>query len=162
MTDGERELTLVTENGLSIRFSETEIRATGRVSQGVKGITLRPGDRVVGMDVVRDDAELLVITEFGFGKRTPLSQYRPQSRGGIGIKTLRQTGKNGKIIGVKVVHPHHELMLITANGVIIRVAVEDIPSHGRDTQGVKIMNVRDEERVVALARVVGKEEENGE
>lgn len=162
LTDGKRELTLVTENGQSIRFNETEIRTTGRVSQGVKGITLRSGDQVIGMDVVKDDAELLVITEFGFGKRTLLSQYRQQARGGMGIKTLRQTEKNGKIIGVKVVYPEHELMLISANGVIIRVAVKDIPSHGRDTQGVKIMSVRDEERVVALARVVGKEEENGE
>jgi len=162
LTDGKRELTLVTENGQSIRFNETEIRTTGRVSQGVKGITLRSGDQVIGMDVVKDDAELLVITEFGFGKRTLLSQYRQQARGGMGIKTLRQTEKNGKIVGVKVVYPEHELMLISANGVIIWVAVKDIPSHGRDTQGVKIMSVRDEERVVALARVVGKEEENGE
>lgn len=162
LTDGKKELTIVTRNGQSIRFTETEIRSTGRNSQGVKGITLRSGDCVVGMDVVKDDAELLVITALGIGKRTPFTQYRQQSRGGIGIKTLRQTEKNGEIIGVKVVYPEHELMLITASGVIIRVAVKDIPSHGRNTQGVKIMRVRDEERVVALARVVRKEEENGE
>lgn len=162
LTDGKKDLTMVTRDGLSIRFAETEIRPMGRVTQGVKGITLRPGDQVVGMDVVKDDAELLVVTSFGFGKRTPFTQYRRQSRGGKGIKTLRQTEKNGEIVGIKVVYPEHELMLITASGVIIRVAVKEISSQGRDTQGVKIMRVEEEERVVALARVVGKEEENGE
>ncbi len=162
LTDGKQELTMVTKNGQSIRFSETEIRPMGRVTRGVKGITLRPGDQVVGMDVVKDDAELLVVTSAGFGKRTPFTQYRRQSRGGIGIKTLRKTAKNGEIVGIKVVYPEHELMLITASGIIIRVAMEDISLQGRDTQGVKIMRVEEEERVVALARVVGKEEENGE
>ena len=162
LTDGKKEITVVTRKGQSIRFPETEIRSVGRVSRGVKGITLRTGDQVVGMDVVKDDAELLVITSAGFGKRTPFTQYRRQARGGVGIKTLRQTDKNGVIVGIMVVYPEHELMLITASGMIIRVTVKGIPSHGRDTQGVKIMRIKGDERVVALARVVGKEEENGE
>jgi len=162
LTDGKKEITVVTRKGQSIRFPETEIRSVGRVSRGVKGITLRTEDQVVGMDVVKDDAELLVITSAGFGKRTPFTQYRRQARGGVGIKTLRQTDKNGVIVGIMVVYPEHELMLITASGMIIRVTVKGIPSHGRDTQGVKIMRIKGDERVVALARVVGKEEENGE
>ena len=162
LTDGEREITIITERGQSIRFSEEEIRPQGRTTRGVKGITLRSGDQVVAMDVVKNDAELLVVTENGFGKRTPFDQYRVQSRGGIGIKTLKLTEKNGKIIGGRVVYPEHELMLINASGMIIRVTVKSIPSMGRDTQGVKIMRLDDEDRVVALARVVSRAEEDGE
>lgn len=163
LTNGEQEVILATKKGQSIRFSETEIRAMGRVARGVRGITLRSGDRVVGMDVVRKDADLLVITELGFGKRTPLSQYRVQTRGGIGLKTLKVTERNGEIVGVKVVYPEHELMVITASGIIIRVNVGEISSLGRDTQGVKIMRLGNDDRVVALAEVAGKEEEvNGE
>ncbi len=162
LTDGEREITIITERGQSIRFSEEEIRPQGRTTRGVKGITLRSGDQVVAMDVVKNDAELLVVTENGFGKRTPFDQYRVQSRGGIGIKTLKLTEKNGKIVGGRVVYPEHELMLINASGMIIRVTVKSIPSMGRDTQGVKIMRLDDEDRVVALARVVSRAEEDGE
>lgn len=162
LTDGTREISLVTQKGMSIRFSEKEVRPMGRTARGVKGITLRSGDRVVGMDVVKNDGELLVITENGFGKRTPLTQYRIQSRGGKGIKTLKETKKNGDIVGMKIVYPEHELMVITASGIIIRVTVSDISSMGRDTQGVTIMRLGEEDKVVALAGVVGKEEESGE
>jgi DNA gyrase subunit A len=162
LTDGVREISVVTQKGMSIRFSEKEVRPTGRTARGVKGITLRSGDQVVGVDVVKNDGELLVITENGFGKRTPLTQYRIQSRGGIGIKTLKGTGKNGDIVGMKVVYPEHEVMVITASGIIIRMAVSDISSMGRDTQGVTIMRLGEEDKVVALARVVGKAEEGGE
>lgn len=131
----------------------------GRNARGVKGISLREGDRVVGMDVLRSDAELLVITEQGYGKRTPFDQYRVQSRGGIGIKTLNQTAKTGEVIGGGVVYPEHELMLINASGLIIRVTVSDITSMGRNTQGVKLMHLEENDRIVAVARVVGKNEE---
>lgn len=162
LTDGNREISLVTQKGVSIRFSEKEVRPMGRTARGVKGITLRSGDQVVGMDVVKNDGELLVITENGFGKRTPLTQYRIQSRGGKGIKTLKETERNGDIVGMKIVYPEHELMVITASGIIIRVTVSDISSMGRDTQGVTIMRLGEDDKVVALAGVVGKEEESGE
>lgn len=162
LTDGAREISVVTQKGMSIRFSEKEVRPTGRTARGVKGITLRSGDQVVGVDVVKNDGELLVITEKGFGKRTPITQYRIQSRGGIGIKTLKGTEKNGDIVGMKVVYPEHEVMVITASGIIIRMAVSDISSMGRDTQGVTIMRLGEEDKVVALARVIGKAEEGGE
>lgn len=162
LTDGRQEITIVTKGGQSIRFSETEIRSMGRVAQGVIGIRLRQGDQVVGMDVVKNDAELLVITEKGFGKRTPLTQYRAQARGGKGIKTIKEIERNGEIVGVRVVYPEHELMVITATGIIIRINVNEISSMGRDTQGVRIMRLDDEDRVMALARVVGKEEEQEE
>ena len=99
LTDGTREIIFITKNGQALRCREDEIRPMGRTARGVKGITLRNQDLVVGMDVVRDDAELLVITEQGYGKRTPFAQYRLQSRGGIGIKTLKKTEKNGEIVG---------------------------------------------------------------
>lgn len=132
----------------------------GRTTRGVKGINLRVGDKVVGMDVIRDNAELLVITEHGYGKRTPFNQYRVQSRGGIGIKTLNRTEKTGEVIGGGVVYPEHELMLINASGLIIRVTVNGISSIGRNTQGVKIMHVEEADRVVAVARVVGRQDED--
>lgn len=164
LTDGTREIIIFTRCGLSLRCSETEIRPMGRTARGVKGIQLRPGDQVVGMDVIRDDADLLVITEHGYGKRTPIAQYRIQTRGGIGIKTLNQTAKTGEIIGGGVVYPEHELMLINASGLVIRVTVSEISAMGRNTQGVKIMHLEGDDRIVAVARVVGRqeEEEDGE
>ncbi len=160
LTDGTREIIIFTRHGQALRCSETEIRPMGRTTRGVKGINLRAGDKVVGMDVIRDNAELLVITEHGYGKRTPFNQYRVQSRGGIGIKTLNRTEKTGEVIGGGVVYPEHELMLINASGLIIRVTVNGISSIGRNTQGVKIMHVEEEDRVVAVARVVGRQDED--
>ena len=151
---------IVTKKGQSIRFSEEEVRAMGRTARGVKGITLRAEDLVVGMDIVKDDAELLIITENGFGKRTPFDQYRAQTRGGIGTKTLNRTSKTGEIVGGRVVYPEHELMLTNASGMIIRVTVSGISSMGRNTQGVKIMRLDDNDRIVALARVISKAEED--
>ncbi len=160
LTDGAREVIIVTKKGQSIRFSEEEVRAMGRTARGVKGITLRAEDLVVGMDIVKDDAELLIITENGFGKRTPFDQYRAQTRGGIGTKTLNRTSKTGEIVGGRVVYPEHELMLTNASGMIIRVTVSGISSMGRNTQGVKIMRLDDNDRIVALARVISKAEED--
>lgn len=164
LTDGTREIIFITKNGQALRCKEEEIRPMGRTAGGVRGIKLRGDDLVVGMDVVRDDAELLIITEHGYGKRTPFDQYRIQSRGGFGIKTLKKTEKTGKIIGGRGVYPEHELMLINASGLIIRVTVNGISSVGRNTQGVKIMRLNEDDRIVALARVISKpdEEEGGE
>jgi len=160
LTDGNREIILFTRKGQALRCHENEIRPMGRNARGVKGITLREGDRVVGMDVIKDGSELLVITEQGYGKRTPFDQYRLQSRGGMGIKTLNQTVKTGEVVGGGVVFPEHELMLINTSGMIIRVTVSDISSMGRNTQGVKLMYLEENDRIVAVARVVGRNEED--
>ena len=163
LTDGSQEVIIVTEHGQSIRFPETDVRPLGRAARGIRGITLRPEDSVVGMDIPRERADLLVITSAGIGKRTPLTEYRVQSRGGKGIKTMKLTKKHGLVVGIKVVLESDELMVITAEGVIIRTKVQDISQTSRDTQGVKIMKPDENDRIVALARVVGedKEEVNG-
>ncbi len=159
LTDGSQEVIIVTEHGQSIRFPETDVRALGRAARGIKGITLAPNDSVVGMDIPRERADLLVITSAGIGKRTALSEYRIQSRGGKGIKTMKLTKKHGLIVGIKVVSESDELMVITAEGVIIRTKVQDISETGRDTQGVKIMKPDENDRIVALARVIGEDKE---
>ncbi|NLC76665.1 MAG: DNA gyrase subunit A [Clostridia bacterium] len=159
LTDGEKEIILGTKEGMAIRFPEEQVRAMGRAARGVKGINLAQGDQVVGMDIVREDADLLVLTENGFGKRTNLEEYRPQSRGGKGLLALRMSERNGKVIGISVVQPDEELMLISSEGIIIRLAVADISETGRVTQGVTLMKVDDGHRVMTMAKVVVKEEE---
>ncbi len=163
LTDGSREVIMVTQKGQSIRFPETDVRSLGRTARGVKGITLDGGDLVVGMDTVKEDADLVVITSLGMGKRTSLEEYRVQARGGKGTKAIKLTKRHGIIEGIKVVSENDELMIITAEGVIIRISVQNISCTGRDTQGVRIMKVDENDRVVTLARVVGgKEEEENE
>jgi len=146
----------VTAQGQSIRFRENEVRPLGRVARGVKAISLSKGDAVVGMDVVRQGCDLLVVTANGFGKRTPLAEYRLQSRGGRGIKTLKVTPKTGPAADVKVLTSDDELMLISAEGIIIRMNAADIPQQGRSTQGVRVMKLEPGDKVVSLAQVVGK------
>jgi DNA gyrase subunit A len=163
LTDGTKELIMVTQKGHSIRFPETDVRSLGRTARGVKGITLGPNDLVVGMDTVKEQSDLVVISSLGMGKRTSLDEYRVQARGGKGIKAIKLTQKHGVIEGIKVVSENDELMIITAEGIIIRISVQNISCTGRDTQGVRIMKVDENDRVVTLARVVGgKEEEDSE
>ncbi|MBI4421507.1 MAG: DNA gyrase subunit A, partial [Gemmatimonadetes bacterium] len=128
---------------------------------GVRGIELEQDDRVIGMVVIRRDATLLVVTEKGLGKRSELSEYRVQHRGGKGIITLKRTDKTGSIVALKEVLPEDELMMITRHGIIIRVPVEGIRVIGRNTQGVRVMNLESGDSVVDVARVI-KEEEGGE
>ena len=159
LTDGRREIVLVTALGQAIRFPEEQVRPMGRAAHGVKGIDLEAEDRVVEMEVAKAEADLLVITENGYGKRTPLEEYRRQARGGKGIKTINLTRKNGPIIGARVVAPEDGLMVVTAAGIIIRTKVQDISQMGRGTQGVRIIRLEEGDRVVALAHVVNREEE---
>ena len=160
LTQGDEEILLVTKQGMSIRFAETEVRPMGRAAMGVKGITLNPGDELVSMNVVVPDGQLLVVTEKGFGKRTDLDEYRSQGRGGKGIKAINQTQRTGSVVGAKVVNEEDELMLINAEGVIIRQSVAEISVFGRNTQGVKLMRLEGEERVVAIALVAGKNDDD--
>ena len=161
LTDGNQQIILVTEKGQAIRFPETEARSLGRTARGVKGITLGEDDRVVGMETIKDHADLLVITAAGIGKRTDLDEYRIQARGGKGIKVMKLlTAKHGTVVGIKVVQASDEVMVITAEGIIIRTRVDNISQTGRDTQGVKIMKLDPNDRVVALAKVVSEEDKD--
>ena len=154
LTDGSMDIIIGTRHGKAIRFSETDVRATGRGSRGVRGIRLVSDNYVVGMDIVRDDATLLTITENGFGKRTEFSEYRNINRGGQGVITIISSIRNGLVVDVKAVDESDELMVTTSGGIIIRVPVSDIRIQGRNTQGVKIMNVHGGDKVMGVARVV--------
>ncbi len=158
LTQGNEEIVLGTRKGMSIRFSEGEVRSMGRTARGVKGITLNPGDQVVGMDTVRSDAQLLVVTENGYGKRTSIDEYRTQSRGGKGIMTIRASKRNGLVVGLLMVKDGEEIMLISSEGIIIRLTVQEISTIGRTTQGVRVMRLDDKDKLVAVAHAVKEEE----
>jgi len=154
LTDGEDNVVLVTREGMSITFTEKDVRSVGRVSQGVIGVRLDDGDIVIGMEsiLVGTDATLLAITENGFGKRTELDEYRVQTRGGKGVITYKVTPKTGKIIGIKIVKENEDIMLITDTGTIIRLNVKDISILGRNTQGVTLMRTN-EGKVVSIEKL---------
>ena len=159
LTGGEHYVIIGTKDGLAIYFPETNVRAMGRTAHGVKGITLHDGDSVVGMDTVKKDGELLTVTSEGYGKRTPLAEYRNQSRGGKGVINIKVTEKTGHVVGIKVVKPGQELMLITGDGIVIRTEIDAISVFSRNAQGVKIMRTGETDTVVALA-VVEKKADN--
>ncbi|MDH5282666.1 MAG: DNA gyrase subunit A, partial [Gemmatimonadota bacterium] len=162
LCDPSSDIVLATADGMSIRFHQGDVREMGRVTTGVKGIELEKDDRVIGMVVIRRDATLLVVSEKGFGKRSELSDYRVQRRGGKGIITLKRTDKTGGVIALKEVQPDDELMLITRHGVIIRLPVDSIRVISRNTQGVRVMNLDAGDTVVDVARVVKEEDEGAE
>ncbi len=155
LTDGNKEMIIGTKNGLLIRFPETDVRSMGRTASGVKGISLNEDDEVVGMEVLEEDSEVLIVTQNGYGKRTPAAEYRLQSRGGKGIKTCNITEKNGSLVSMKVVNGEEDIMIITTGGVLIRMAVNDISSMGRNTQGVRLIRLdeHDQEYVATVALV---------
>ncbi len=158
VTDGRNDIVLATHHGMSIRFHEKDVRDMGRTATGVKGIELDKRDQVIDMVVVRRKSTLLTVTEKGMGKRSELDEYRVQHRGGRGIITLKRTDKTGDIVALKEVLPDDELMMITKKGIMIRVPVEGIRISGRNTQGVKIMNLTTGDLVVDVARVVKEDE----
>ena len=158
ITEGDNEIVLVTHNGMSIRFSENDVRSSGRAAGGVRGIMLAAGDRVVGMGIVRPRAELLVATERGHGKRTVLEQYRGQKRGGKGLRTMNITAKTGKIVSTQVVLPEDRVLMISRNGIIIRFRVNEVRSIGRSTQGVRLMNLGSSDELASLERIPNTEE----
>jgi DNA gyrase subunit A len=160
LTDGTKEIIIGTKDGMLIRFPETDVRSMGRTATGVKGITLRHNDEVVGMEVLEEDTEILIVTKNGYGKRTAAMEYRVQSRGGKGIKTCNVTEKNGDLVSMRVVTGEEDLMLITTGGVLIRLAVDEISSMGRNTQGVRLIRLdENEDEFVATVAKVEKEEE---
>ncbi len=156
-SSGDDDLMMVSRLGQAIRFHESDVRAMGRDASGVRGMKLSKGDEVISMDIARDDSDLFVITENGFGKRTPISEYRITGRGGIGVRTVALTDRKGYLVGVKVVRENHEIMLQSREGVVIRVRADGISRHGRATQGVRVMNLREGDVVSAIARMVVSE-----
>lgn len=160
LTDGERNVVMVTHEGMSITFAESDVKPVGRVSQGVIGIRLDSEDFVVGMEPIYDEkAYLLTITENGFGKRTLLDEYRVQTRAGKGVITYKITPKTGKVVGIKVVKDEDDVMLITDKGIIIRLEIPGISVLGRSTQGVTLMKTNDGGKVVSIAKISPEEDE---
>ncbi|MBB6634028.1 DNA gyrase subunit A [Cohnella thailandensis] len=162
LTDGTRDIVLGTSEGMSIRFSEDDVRPMGRSATGVKGIQLDDNDKVIDMDVVEADRDVLIVTSKGYGKRTPESEYRTQTRGGKGLKTLNVTEKNGSIVSLKVVRDDEDLMIMTSSGTLIRTSMSGINTMGRITQGVKLINIKDEDFVATVARAPSSEDEEEE
>jgi DNA gyrase subunit A len=159
LTDGAGEMFIGTRDGMAIRFHETDVRPMGRAAYGVRGVTLRDDDYVVAMEVVRPGGTLLTVTERGYGKRTEIDEYRVQSRGGVGIINIATTERNGQVVGVAYVQDGDELLLITQQGMILRMQANDVRAIGRATQGVKLIDIEAEDRVVSIAKLVEKEEE---
>lgn len=160
LTDGSKDIFLGTSEGQSIRFNEEQARSLGRASRGVRGISLSSGDQLVGMEIVGEVSTILTITENGFGKRTATSEYRGQSRGGKGVITIKTSDRNGRVVGSLQVTDDDDVMMITDRGKIIRMAVKGISVIGRNTQGVKLIGMASQERVVGVAKLAEKEDED--
>jgi DNA gyrase subunit A len=157
LTTGKDQILLGTRDGMTIRFEEKQVRSMGRASRGVKGIKLRPGDAVVGMVIVEEKAALLTVCENGYGKRTGFESYRSQSRGGIGLKNIKTTERNGKVVSLKAVQSKDDLMLITAKGMVIRTGLGEIRSIGRNTQGVRLIKLKSDDKLVAAEKIAAED-----
>jgi DNA gyrase subunit A len=159
-TDGNSDIILATSGGMSIRFPEEQARSMGRTARGVRGIGLEEGEKLIGMVVVSEKDEtatLLSVTENGYGKRTPLSDYRPQGRGGKGLITIKCSERNGTLMAIRDVHPGEELMVITRGGIMIRIGLDEVSEQGRNTQGVRIINLNEGDRVASIAKISREE-----
>ncbi len=153
MTKGDANIIMVTQNGLAIKFNEADVRPMGRTASGVKAISLSEDDMAVCMDIAVDDEDLLVVSENGFGKRTPISEYKVQNRGGKGLLTYKINDKTGKLIGATMCKAEDELMMINTSGIAIRINIDDVSVSGRATMGVKLMRTLDEEQVVVITKI---------
>ncbi len=158
MTDGEKEIMIATKNGYLIRFEEEQMRPMGRTAAGVKGISLREDDEVVSMEIMEEDSKILHVTSKGFGKQTPEDEYRRINRGGKGVFTCKLDEKTGHVVAVKAIHGDEDLMVITVGGVLIRIQVSDISQTGRNTKGVHLIRLQDDEEVATVARIEKEEE----
>ena len=159
LTDGKQDIVLGTHDGMAIRFNEQDVRTTGRVTRGVRGITLKENDYVVGASLVIPDTEMLVVTENGYGKKTEFSEYKTQHRGGMGLRTYKISEKTGKIVGMQSVTEEDDLMLITSAGVIIRISTNEIRSLGRATSGVRLVRMQQDVKVISITRADKDEEQ---
>jgi DNA gyrase subunit A len=159
-SDGAGQVFICTRDGMAIRFEETDVRPMGRGAYGVRGITLRGDDIVVAMEVVKPGGTLLTVTERGFGKRTEIDEYRVQSRGGVGVINITTSDRNGLVVGASYVQEGDQLLVITQQGMILRILTDDVRSIGRATQGVTIIDLEENDKVVSIARLVEKEEDD--
>ncbi len=159
VTGGTGEIFIGTSDGMAIRFEETDVRPMGRTAHGVRGITLREDDYVVAMEVVSPGGTLLTVTEHGYGKRTEIDEYRVQSRGGVGVINIATTERNGRVVGVAYVQDGDELLLITQQGMILRMQANDVRAIGRATQGVKLIDIAADDQVVSIAKLVERDED---
>jgi DNA gyrase subunit A len=157
-TTGTDQLLLSTRGGMAIRFEETDVRPMGRTAYGVKGVDLEVGDTVVSLEVVREVGRVLTVCENGFGKCTPIEEYRIQGRGGKGIINIKTEGRNGAVIGVIFISGDEGVMLITGKGMIIRTRSTEISTMGRNTQGVRLIQTDDGDQLVSIARLAEKDE----
>ncbi|MDO8303703.1 MAG: DNA gyrase subunit A [Sedimentisphaerales bacterium] len=162
VTSGKDDIILGTRDGMAIRFNEEQARSMGRASHGVKGITLRNKDVVVDMVVVEADSALLTVCENGYGKRTDLDDYRSQHRGGVGLINIKTSDRNGNVVAIKSVRDKDEFMMITAKGIIIRTGIEELRAIGRNTQGVRLIKLDEDDKVVAVARLAREDEAAGD
>jgi DNA gyrase subunit A len=161
-TSGNDDIIMVSRSGQAARFNESEARAMGRDTGGVRGMNVSRGDnRVIAMDVARDDTQLLVVTENGYGKRTPIADYPVKGRGTMGVKTIQLTEKKGALAGAMIVREHHDLVFISQNGMVQRTSAGGISCYGRASQGVKVMNLREDDLVSAVALVMETNAETG-
>jgi DNA gyrase subunit A len=158
LTDGTAEVFIGTRNCMAIRFPEADVRPMGRTAYGVRGITLRDDDYVVAMEAVRPGGALLTVTEQGYGKRTEIVEYRVQSRGGVGVINISTTDRNGPVVGVAYVQDGDELLLITQQGMILRMETGGVRAIGRATQGVKLIDIEGDDKVVSIAKLAEKED----
>jgi DNA gyrase subunit A len=158
LTDGSAEVFIGTRNGMAIRFPEVDVRPMGRTAYGVRGITLRDDDYVVAMEAVRPGGTLLTVTEQGYGKRTEIDEYRVQSRGGVGVINISTTDRNGPVVGVAYVQDGDELLLITQQGMILRMETGGVRAIGRATQGVRLIDIEGNDKVVSIAKLAEKED----
>jgi len=160
LTDGSQNILIGTKEGMAINFSEDELRSLGRTARGVKAIALRPDDEVIGMDIGLEGADVLVVTTDGFGKRTLLTEYRGQSRGGLGLINVKlNVNRQGKVAAILVVRETEEVVIATTNGVVIRQGVQEVRQTGRSAQGTRLQKLGEDERVAGVALVVGEDDD---
>ena len=155
-THGDDDVFIVTSSGMTIRFSEQDVRSMGRDAAGVRGVRLKPEDEVVSCDIARDEADILIVTDAGYGKRTKVDRFNSQARGGQGVRGIKLTAKRGRVVAAFMAGLDDELLLISTSGVVIRTSVREIASQGRDATGVRVMNLGEGDAVAAVAPVAGE------
>ncbi|MBS3119428.1 DNA gyrase subunit A, partial [Candidatus Woesearchaeota archaeon] len=161
-TDGNKNVIIATALGKAVRFHEKDVRPMGRAAKGVRGITLQPGDEVIGMVVADESKSLLTVCGNGFGKRSPVNEYRFTNRGGKGVTNIKDLDRNGKVVAIKVVDDDTEIMFISQHGIVIRVKATDISVIGRATKGVRLMRLREGDKVVDAARILQQKQHEKE